>query len=92
MKPLPIVASGDSLDWKNISADEIIKRVTTKVQCGSIIQLHTGTEHTAEALPHILDYLKNENFSVVPVGELIYFSDYRIDNNGMQISEKETSL
>lgn len=80
------------MDWKNISADEIIKRVTTKVQRGSIIQLHTGTEHTAEALPQILDYLKNENLSVVPVGELIYLSDYRIDNNGMQISEQETSL
>lgn len=62
------------------------------MQRGSIIQLHTGTAHTAEALPQILDYLKNENFSIVPVGELIYFNDYIIDNNGMQISEKETSL
>ncbi|MBR3869836.1 MAG: hypothetical protein IKM66_11035 [Clostridia bacterium] len=59
---------------------------------GSIIQLHTGTEHTAEALPQILEYLKNENLSSVPVSELIYLDDFIIDNNGMQISEKETSL
>ncbi len=91
MKPFPIVASGDSLDWKNISADEIIKRVTTKVKRGSIIQLHTGTEHTAEALPQILEYLKNENLSAVPVSELIYFDNYIIDNNGMQIRESVTS-
>ena len=82
----------DSIDWKNISADEILKRVTTKVKRGSIIQLHTGTEHTAEALPHILDYLKKENLSAVPVSELIYFDNFIIDNNGMQISEQETSL
>jgi len=81
----------DSLDWKNISADEIIKRVTTKVKRGSIIQLHTGTEHTAEALPQILEYLKNQNLSAVPVGELIYSDDFVIDNNGMQISESGTS-
>ena len=82
----------DSLDWKNISADEIFKRVTTKVKRGSIIQLHTGTAHTSEALPQILEYLKNENLSAVTISELIYFNDYIIDNNGMQIAEKETSL
>ena len=78
----------DSLDWKNISADEILKRVTTKVQKGSIIQLHTGTEHTAEALPQILEYLKNENLSAVVVSELIYHEKFIIDNNGMQICEE----
>lgn len=80
----------DSLDWKNISADEIFKRVTTKVQNGSIIQLHTGTEHTAEALPQILEYLKNKNLSVVTASELIYHENFIIDNNGKQIFKKET--
>ena len=78
----------DSLDWKNISADEIFKRVTTKVQKGSIIQLHTGTAHTAEALPKILEYLKNENLSGVKVSELIYHENFIIDNNGMQTHKK----
>ena len=81
----------DSIDWKNISADEILKRVTTKVQKGSIIQLHTGTDHTAEALPQILDFLRNENFSAVTVSELIYQDNYSIDNNGTQKSESETA-
>lgn len=80
----------DSLDWKNISADEIFKRVTTKVQKGSIIQLHTGTEHTAKALPQILEYLKNKNLSVVTASELIYHEKFIIDNNGKQIFKKET--
>lgn len=81
----------DTIDWKNISADEILKRVTAKVKNGSIIQLHTGTDHTAEALPQILEYLKNENLSAVTVSELIYFNDFIIDSNGMQISEQGTS-
>ena len=81
----------DSLDWKNISADEIIKRVTSKVQSGSIIQLHTGTAHTARALPMILDYLLKANLTPVTVGELIYTDNYTIDNNGMQIAEETTA-
>ena len=80
----------DSLDWKNISADEIIKRVTTKTKNGSVIQLHIGTENTAEALPLIFDYLLKANLTPVTVGELIYTDNYTIDNNGMQIAEKST--
>lgn len=75
----------DSIDWKNISADEIVDRVTSLVKSGSVIQLHTGTEHTAEALPDILSYLKKNGYTCVTVGELIYHENYYIDNNGMQI-------
>lgn len=75
----------DTIDWKNISADEILKRVSTKVKSGSIIQLHSGTEHTAEALPQILDYLTENGFIPVTVGNLIYKSDYKIDINGTQM-------
>lgn len=88
---LPTAACGDTLDWKNIEAGEIIRRVTSKVQSGSIIQFHTGTEHTAEALPEILDYLKQAGLKPVCVGDLIYKDGYTIDNNGMQKSENPTS-
>jgi len=74
----------DSIDWKNISADEIITRVTKKVGNGSIIQFHTGTAHTAEALPEIFDILISQGYSFVPVGKLIYKENYIIDNTGMQ--------
>ena len=80
----------DSIDWKNISASEIVERVTTRVKNGSIIQLHTGTKYTAEALPLILDFLETNNFQCVTVSELIYHDDYFIDNNGMQIRESHT--
>ncbi len=75
----------DSVDWKNITPQEITERIKSKTASGSIIQLHSGTEHTAEALPEILDYLKENGFVPVTVGELIYKSDYKIDINGTQM-------
>ena len=80
----------DSVDWKNISSDEIVNRVTEKVKSGSIIQLHTGTEHTAEALPQILSFLEAQNLTPVTVGELIYHTDFIIDSNGTQIKLQES--
>lgn len=87
---LPTAAIGDSLDWKNISAEEIFQRVTSKVKKGSIIQFHTGTAHTAEALPAVLDFLKEKGLVSVPVGELIYTDNYVIGNDGTQKQELST--
>ena len=75
----------DTLDWKNISADEITTKVLTKTSSGSIIQFHTGTAHTSEALPEIIENLSSQGYSFVTVGELIYYDDFSIDNNGTQI-------
>ena len=48
------------------SAGEITKRVTGKVQSGSIVLFHNAGEHTPEALPDILDYLLAEGYKIVP--------------------------
>lgn len=80
----------DSVDWKNISADEIIERVTSKVQKGSIIQLHTGTDFTSQALPQILEFLQENNYKCVTVSGLIHHSNYVINRNGMQLTESHS--
>ncbi len=74
----------DSLDWKDLSAQEIAMRVIGRVQKGSIILCHNNGAHTAEALPVILDTLKNSGYTFVPVGELIYRENYTMDVNGRQ--------
>ena len=74
----------DSLDWKNLSANDIAMRVINRVQSGSIILCHNNGLHTAEALPVILDTLKNKGYEFVPIGELIYKDHYTIDVNGRQ--------
>ena len=38
----------DSLDWKNLTADEICKRVTEKVKPGSIVLFHNAALHFPE--------------------------------------------
>lgn len=75
----------DSLDWKELSAAEITKRVTQKVQPGSIVLFHNAALHTPEALPAIIEYLLGEGYSIVPVSQLILSGDYTIDHTGKQM-------
>ena len=75
----------DSLDWKDLSANEIYKRVTERVKGGSIVLFHNQGKHTAEALPKIIDYLLNEGYTFVPISELIYKDNYQIRSDGTQV-------
>ncbi len=76
--------SVDSLDWKGGSGSEIVQRVMSKVNCGSIILCHNNADHILEALPPLLNRLKMQGYTVTCVGELIYFDDYTIDRAGVQ--------
>ena len=78
----------DSLDWKDLSATDIAMRVISKVQSGSIILMHNNGLHTAEAVPIIIETLKNKGYTFVPIGELIYRENYTIDVNGRQLAAK----
>ncbi len=74
----------DSLDWKDLSATEITKRVVSRVKSGSIVLFHNQGLHTAEALPDIIYALQQNGFTFVPIGELIYKNNYKILPNGSQ--------
>ncbi len=78
----------DSLDWKDLSASDIAMRVVNGVKNGSIILMHNNGLHTAEAVPIILETLKNRGYTFLPVGELIYRENYVIDGTGMQKQAK----
>lgn len=75
----------DSLDWKDLSATDIAMRVINSARNGSIILMHNNGLHTAEAVPIILETLKNKGFTFVPIGELIYRENYTIDGTGRQL-------
>lgn len=77
-------ASGDSLDWKDLSAADITKRVTSKVQPGSIVLFHNAAKHTPEALPGIIEHLLQEGYTFVPISEIILKGEYTIDHTGRQ--------
>lgn len=78
----------DSLDWKDLSAADIAKRVIKKTKSGSIILCHNNGKHTAESLPLIFSTLKAEGYEFVPISDLIYKEDYIIDLSGRQIKNK----
>lgn len=81
---LPIQWDVDSLDWKDLSATDIAVRVINRVKSGSIILMHNNGLHTAEAVPIIIETLKNKGYTFVPIGELAYKDNFYIDANGRQ--------
>lgn len=74
----------DTLDWKGLSGLEICERVMSRVKNGSIILCHNNSDHILEALPLMLERLKNAGYEIVSVGDLIMHDNYYIDNLGIQ--------
>ena len=74
----------DTLDWKGLSASEILARVKAGVKPGSIILCHNNSDHILEALPQIISYLKENGYKMVKISDLVYDNGYIIDNNGLQ--------
>lgn len=77
--------SVDSLDWKGLSASEISGRVLQKSKKGSIVLFHNNSDNIINGLKMVLESYKNKNMQVVRIGELIYYENYTIDNQGNQI-------
>ena len=75
----------DSLDWKGLSASDIVKRVVPKVKPGSIVLFHNAADHTPEALPTVIEELKAEGYSFVTVSQLVLTKDYHIEHDGTQV-------
>lgn len=76
--------SVDSLDWKGLSADQILARVKAGVHNGAIILFHNNSDNIVEALPLVIAFLKAEGYSMVNLSDLVYKDSYTIDNNGVQ--------
>ena len=80
----PVQWDVDSLDWKDLEAPEIVKRVTEKVQPGSIVLFHNAALHTPEALPTILETLIQDGYTFVPISQILLTGEYTIDHTGRQ--------
>ena len=73
----------DTLDYTGLTGEEMWKRLDSKLSSGDIILTHNGTKH----LDMILKNIKQKGYDVVPVSELIYKDNYKIDSTGMQINK-----
>lgn len=78
----------DTLDWKGIGADEILKRVQSRVSYGDIILFHNNSDHVLDALPKVIEFLLEKGYTFQTVSELVYKNGFTIDVNGVQHKEK----
>lgn len=74
----------DTLDYKSLTGEQMWERIEPKLENGSIILMHNGTENTANSLEFIITNIKKKGYDIVPVSNLIYKENYEIDNNGVQ--------
>ena len=81
----------DSLDWKNLSAEEMCSRVKNNLKCGSIVLLHNGAENTPEALPMIIECIQEMGYEIVPISELLLKGEYATDSTGKMIQKGNVS-
>jgi polysaccharide deacetylase family sporulation protein PdaB len=76
--------SVDSLDWKDLSAQQIQDRILSKIKPGDIVLFHNAGKYTPDALDPLLTTLKEQGYQVVPISELLLQGDYYIDYAGVQ--------
>jgi len=77
----------DTLDYKGLTGEQMWERIEPKLENGSIILMHNGTENTALSLNEIITKIKDKGFIPVTVSELIFKDNYKINSNGVQSSK-----
>ena len=65
-----IMWSLDTIDWRDKNTETIYVRATKKVAGGDLILMHP-TVNTLEALPRIIDTIKEKGLTVAPVTEVL---------------------
>ena len=74
----------DSLDWKNLGRDHMIRQCTKNVNPGDIVLFHNDSKYILEALPRILEYYTQEGYRIIPVSQILLEGDTWIDHTGKQ--------
>ena len=80
----PIQWDCDSLDYRDLTAEQMWARIEKKLRPGSILLFHGGTKNTAGALPQIIEQVRAEGYEFVMVSELIYERPYTVNFEGRQ--------
>ncbi len=88
MKYIPIQWSLDTLDYTNITGEEMWNRLKEKIKEGDIILMHNGAKHTADSLEMLIKNIKEKGYEIIPVSNLIHQENYTIDANGTQKVKK----
>lgn len=82
---IPIQWNIDTLDYTDLTAEQMWNRINEKLSNGSIILMHNGTKNTASSLDMLIYNITQKGYKLVTVSDLIYKDNYTIDANGTQI-------
>lgn len=63
-----IMWSSDTIDWRDADEDKVFTRATKNLSNGELVLMHPKA-HTLAALPRVLDYYRENGFSVVTVSD-----------------------
>ena len=76
----------DAQDWQDVTAEQIIARVTEQAHPGDIVLLHASdsAKQTHLALPSIIHQLRADNYTFVSVSELLQYTE----TNGNTVTSK----
>ena len=74
----------DSLDWKNLGTEHMVRQCTKNVNPGDIVLFHNDSKYILEALPRILEYYTQEGYRIIPVSQILLEGDTWIDHTGKQ--------
>jgi len=74
----------DSLDWKNLGRENMVRQCTKSVHPGDIVLFHNDSKYILEALPEILEYYTQAGYKIIPVSQLLLQGDTWIDHAGKQ--------
>jgi peptidoglycan/xylan/chitin deacetylase (PgdA/CDA1 family) len=76
-KNVIVMWSNDSMDYRRLPAEQIVKNVLRKVQPGAIVLMHDGggnRPETIKALPEIITKLREQGYRFVTIPELLEIS------------------
>ena len=89
----PIQWSIDSLDWKDVSTDFIYQRVLDNIGPGEIVLMHNNAKNTPDALRKLIPRLKQMDYEIVPLSDLIYKNNYYIEqHSGIQKARQRNEV
>ncbi len=85
-----ITCSIDTGDWNNATKDDIINKIVTAKNNGSlngsIVLAHETYDTTAEAMEYLAPYLKSEGWQIVSISEMFEVKNQKL--SGGQIYTK----
>jgi len=74
----------DSLDWKNLGTENMVRQCIKEVNPGDIVLFHNDSKYILEALPQILAYYTQAGYKIIPVSQLLLEGETWIDHTGKQ--------